>query len=545
MAASGSGPADLINQPDNFYSFDGDVITWKMSTDFLAIYGDSRLQNQVRLAFKEWQTASSSWERKTATRWGWTRDNSSQAGVVDLQTLIIHEIGHTLGLQHPDASFFNNDDSGSPWGRNYRIDDGGSLFVPPPIGGEVMNEGNDSDSLPENKPPPGIPPGAYWRTLSRDETAALDYAYGRPLDFQEVGAGDEAMITLNIFNGGGSLASAGPDTWTNRDPGDPTAGRQILTASMAIVQNGGTSNGILPRASAWNFTNNTGKLLTGINIRSDGTSTRTPLSTFSSGPQRFTTYEVSNTLVAQDFENRGHVFSDPFGVGGAIPNGGSIEFGVELDVWDWTTERAVALATDGEIIRLPLITLIGWNSEEFEVLPSPDDHDSPLPGSGFLARPSRFSAAQGLRLVASDAPATLVEIAFASVAGQGLGLNDLTLSTLAELETRGELISLNISPIDLAPQEELLVLFDGLVDDLSEEIRNASNFLLANDSRWLDAIAQGEVFVYARALGDAGMIDAFSLLNGKPILGRAVPEPATLSLLLLAGLLGLTLPRNR
>jgi len=540
IAASGSGPADLINQPNNFYSFDEEVITWKMSEEFLAIYDNPMLQNQVRLAFQEWQTASSSLQRRTATRWGWTRDNNSQVAVVDLQSILVHEIGHTLGLQHPDASFFNDDGSGSPWGRNYRVDDGGSLFVSPPIGGEVMNEGNDQNSLPESKPPRGLPNGAYWRTTSRDEIAALDYAYGRPLDFQEVGADDEAMITLNIFNGGGSLASAGPDTWMARDPDDPTAGRRILTASIAMTQNNGTSNGILPRASAWDYTNNTGESLTGISIRSEGTSTRTPLGTFSSGPQRFTTYEEANTMLLHAFENRGHRFSDP--LGGTIPNGGSIGFGIELDVWDWEVERATARTTDGEFIGLPVISLIGWTDGEFEDA-EPVGH---LPGDGLSARVDQFRVtAQGLRVVASDSPVTFVELAFATVAGLDLELKDLTPSTLMELETRGELVRLAISPIDIAPQEELLVVFDGLVDDLSEEVQRTGNFLLVNDSRWLDAMAKGEVFVYGRALGDAGIIGAFSLLNGTPITGQMVPEPTTLLLSLFAGLFGLVRSRAR
>jgi hypothetical protein len=514
IAASGAGPADLVNQPDNYYSFDGPVITWKMADSFRDDYSDARLQEQVRLAFREWEIASSSAERRSSPRWGWTRDNGMQS-TIDLYSVVLHEIGHAVGLQHPDASYFNQTGPGNTaWLRNYRIDDNGNPYVAAPVGGEVLNEGNDGVSLPNQKPPAGISGGEYWRTLSRDETAALEFLH-EGLDFQEVGPDDQAMITVETFQGGGgnNLGVSGPDSWSNRVLNDASQGRQILASSIGITNFASKPLGILPRASSWSFTNNTGEALTRISVRADGTGTRTPLDTSSSGGHRFTAYDEGTTTALYQLENRGHVFSDP--VGGSVPNGSTVDFGVELDVWDWTVERATAVTTEGEPVPLSLISLIGWNNGGFSNGLPPgagvdDDHSlTDELGHGLTTvADDNPPTVHGFRIVAGDQPVVLTELAFALVAGRGLGLGDLNPQTLALLETLGDLVRLPLPQTSLAPHEDVVVEM--------------------TDPRWLDALDKGEIFLYGRTSGSGGAVSAFSLLNGPAIVGGRVPEPGTM-----------------
>jgi len=287
--------------------------------------------------------------------------------------------------------------------------------------------------------------------------------------------------------------------------------------------------GILPRASSWSFTNNTGEALTRISVRADGTGTRTPLDTNSSGSHRFTDYDEGNTFLLHALENRGHVFSDP--VGGSVPNGSTVDFGVELDVWDWTVDRATAVTVDGEPVPLSLISLVGWNNGGFAAPPSPgaglnDDHDhgDDLHGLTEIAG-GVAPTAHGFRIVAGDLPATLTELAFASVAGRGFGLEDLNPQTLAQLETLGDLIRLPLPQTSLAPRQDVIVEM--------------------TDPRWLAALEAGEIFLYARTFGAGGSVGAFSLLNAPAIVGRQVPEPQALLLVAISASTCLTVRRRR
>ena len=189
---SGAGePTDLINNPLDFYAFDGDVITWKMDSTFRSFFPSNALRDQVRLAFDEWSTASSDpLRRNPNTLYSWVRTDTSRP-VWDLRSVVTHELGHALGSQHTDASWFNANRQ-----KNFQPDGSGGWIAAPPIGGEIMNEGN-GPGLPGSKPTAGMGPGGVWRILSKDEIAMLDHVYDRHLTFQEVGQNDPAQIILD------------------------------------------------------------------------------------------------------------------------------------------------------------------------------------------------------------------------------------------------------------------------------------------------------------------------------------------------------------
>lgn len=545
------GPADLINEPDRYYSFDPGVITWKMDDSFRNTFSDPALLDQVRLAFADWQAGSSHADRRSSPRYRWNRFNGEQ-DTIDLKSVMTHEIGHAIGFQHADAAWYNEQgDSGSPWNRNYRYI-GGVLTAAAPLGGEIMNEGNQDGFMPAQKSPTGIRAGEYWRTLSKDEIAGLDYAYGDAIDFQEVGPDDDAMITVSIFQGGGggNLGVAGPDTWVNRNGVNSTDGRRILTSSIGISNNASKPIGILPRTSSWYYENATGEALVGINVRSEGTSTREPLEVYSSGANRFTEYDMSNAFLAHAFENRGHHFSDP--VGGSIPASGGVQFGLKLDVWDWTVDRATAITTGGDPIALPVVALHGFNHGGYASPDLDDDHDHFAGGGADDLADGMTTASgvytklvEGVRIAAGAEPATLVELAFASVEGLGLDGDDLNPQTLALLQTTGALKPISLPAVQLGAYEDLFVVLDGLVDDLPADLQAAGNFLMAGNPLFTEAMAAGEVLVYARTTGQAGSLGSFSLLNSAAIVGRMVPEPSCLLMAVMSAFLATGRRRTR
>lgn len=562
---SSNGPADLLNQPDNYFSYDPGVITWKMTNDFKAEFNGSVLQNQVRFAFDEWESASKDPTRRTANRYQWTRNSGFQP-VADLKSVLIHEIGHAIGFQHADAAWFNEQgNTGSPWNRNYRYING-SLTATAPLGGEVMNEGNEPGFLPSQKPPKGLPSGAYWRTVSKDEIAGLDYMYGAPLNFVEVGANDDAMIVLDTFagSGGSNLGVAGPDTSEARSPGNSSAGRRILTSTVGLSDNASVDIGVMTRTSNWHFSNNSGEDIEALSIRAEGTSLRNALQTFSNGANRFQTYQPSSAFLLHGYETRGHRFFDPSG--GSIPAGQGTNFGFQLDVWDWTASAVTARSTDGEIIPMSVVSLMGWNHGGFQSPDPPSEgiivpdeltgfaasHDEPhvCDGhcnchhghghdheDGFSTTPGDWvSVAEGFRVVASEAIGLLTEIGFASVAGLGLTGDDLSPETLRDLDDAGELVRFDFDPIPLAGSEDLLVVTEGLVDDLPADRLASGNFLMMPEARFGAAMDLGEVLIYARTSSEAGNAWSFSLLNEAPIVGGQIPEPSALALAALAAI---------
>jgi hypothetical protein len=389
-----------------------------------------------------------------------------------------------------------------------------------------MNEGWDEDSLPGTKPPKGLPRGAYWQTVSKDELQALDYAYGRPIAFMEVSPDADALVTFGLFEGGGvdgtTLGSSGPDGSRSRESGNPSAGRWINLSSANISDNASFPIGILPRAAAWSYRNTTGEAVEAMSIATEGTSNPDPLNAYSSGPRRFTTIEPSGVSVANNAEWHSHRFSDP--VAGSIPGGHRIELGLELDVWDWTVASANVRTIGGDLHPAALITFVDWAEGESNYASTslPDAN-----GELLTRREEEFVVShRGFRIVNGEAPTTIVELGFASVADLALELDDLTPELLDQLATAGKLVQLTMEPTELGRSTDLAIVMSGLADDLPAELLASGDFRLFNDARWAEAYAKGEILVYGKTVSADHEVTAFSLLNSPVITGQGVPEPS-------------------
>ncbi len=531
-------PTDLTTTPDRIYSWDVGVITWKMDSDFTTFFPTTALQKQVRLAFDEWEDAATSAIKRANPNYSWRRYNGQQ-DYHDLRTVLNHEIGHVLGSQHQDASWFNNN-----LNRNYLPDGNGGWIPGAPLGGELLNEGNDDSSLPFTKPKKGLKPGEIHRLVSQDELALLDHAYNGPLDFQEVGAEDPADIILTVHNILGppsdNLGSAGPDDWEWRDENDDDAGRRITTATLSLNANPNTPFGMKARPSKWEFANNTGKDIVEVAIRARGTDNRKATGINSSGVNRFTKLSSDNSIFVPDLEDKRHRFFNP--IGGAIPNGGKVTLGLQLDVWDWQLVDADAKASDNSTFDVQLVTIFDWKNDGDPLPPNPGDGTPPFdfiaPDPDGLPSQEFEILAEGFRVLNANLTSTVVSsLAFAPVPDMSPTLEMLSGETMDLLQTAGDLVTVSFSPITLAPGEEFIFVVDGTIGDLPPDLAASGRFELLNRPD----LAGVQLFVHAGSgpAANPAHIGNFTFINT----GLFVPEPASW-MLFLSGLIALLLPRR-
>ena len=350
-ATGGINLTDILAEPDNFISWDkgtpGNPILYSFDASFLAAFPDPLVRQQVHLALQEWTQASLDAARRApGALYRWDRLSPGPPSFWDLRTVITHEVGHMLGSQHTDAAWFN----GPPYQRNY-APNGGSFVATAPIGGEVMNEGN-GPGLPGMKPNKGIRRGEYWRGLSKDELAFIDYAYGAGIHFQFVPNPASAdMIFMNFAsdNCNGTLGSAGPDDITDRDGGDPTLGGIIELASAFIanicIDSGGTQVGFTARPDYWEVTNESGKNAISLLVTTDGTDNASPTDQFSLGASRFTQYtNFPGEDATSSLEVILHQWSHPFG--GAVAPGAKVSLS-RHDKLNVTPDVFLSLSKDG------------------------------------------------------------------------------------------------------------------------------------------------------------------------------------------------------
>lgn len=510
---SGVAPTDLINQPNDIYSWGGNVITWKMTQEFLDAFPLAKQQEQVRLAFREWDTATISQFRRDSPRYAWRRFNG-QKGVGDLRTIMSHEIGHTLGSQHPDASWFNNN-----FMRNFLPDGIGGWIASAPLGGELMNEGNAEGFLPALKPPKGINGGEYNRIVSKDELALLDHAYNRHLTFQEVFGNAEADIRLITHNEDGPANA----NYGQACPSQ-TQGSQILEAEITINATPSTTIGFIARPATWEYTNETGSDVDALLIRTRGTDNTNPTSSSSTGPHHFAGLSASLHASQFEFEDITFGFTNP--VGGSIPNGETVKVGLRLDVWDWTVVSAVARTTDLDFFPACLVAVFDWITLDPGNPGGLVARDDGMGGENAIieddfAEPG-VVLTRGFRIRNGDATVTLNEIDFAAVGGLNLRLETMTSRMANALRASGRLETVPLpAPITLERDEEFVVILEGSRDDLPRELLESGNFVILDRPGLMDE----ELFIVARSSCDGGKSSTLSLLNTGPFGRRTPPCP--------------------
>ncbi|MEO9876408.1 MAG: hypothetical protein ABJM26_15685 [Anderseniella sp.] len=339
--------ANFIETPQGFARHRDGVVTYRISQNFKARYPDVFSQYLVRDTARWWQDYISGflWSDDISSRFSYYRKDTSEP-VYELKSILAHEFGHAMGMQHSDACFYNtNDNTGAPWNSNFRTAGGGAFSIEPTLGPEILNEVPTASS-PGQKAEGQI--DGYFRTPGRDAFEFMNSAYPfQSLSLMEVQSGTPDILVDSTDAAPAGGQTSYPGGFTNIVPGSDADGWFFDGINIWVGNNIGMKN----RSEAWMIENFTGFELRQITLRVNGTSTRRAIS--ETAPPFFTNFGVGLTSSPEQL-----IFSWSTPPGGPWPPTASGLLTLDIDVHDWTVEEALIWANSNQAFPLLVSTFV-------------------------------------------------------------------------------------------------------------------------------------------------------------------------------------------
>lgn len=348
--SSTEGCADLVDTPQRFWRHrDGDL-TYRISNNFKNRYPDDFSQYLVDDVVRWWEdyiNVGLQWRIDIEERFSYLRQDPD-SGVYELKSVLNHEFGHAMGMQHSDACFYNtNNATNMPWQANHRTGPGGVAFVQATLGPELMNE-IWTESSPGQKAPMSLGVDGYNRTPGQDDWEFINYAYPfQSISFDRIEAGMETVLfdSTDIGTSGGQTSYPGGVTPIDAD--DLDQGWFLDRVNVWV----GNSIGIRSRAETWQVENTTGSDITQVTFRVDGTSTRRAIS--ESAPGVFANFGAGTTSSPEQL-----IFDWSASLANPWPAGSTGWFSLQLDVHDWTVAEALLWHGSNDAWPIPLPGLL-------------------------------------------------------------------------------------------------------------------------------------------------------------------------------------------
>lgn|GEM_PF-4519644 len=543
--------------PNDRVWWPNDAISYRAAASFRSAFPGSRFDRQVALAFATWDAA--------ATTPGGAGDcyyddpgAAPLAEFYDFRSLLLHEIGHALGMAHPDSAALDAN-------RNFVLDTSGVPVVAPLVADITDNWVMSSFDTTKDM-------STYNQTLAWDDLAAFRYAYpGRDLNFARAPNLPGADIQLRAadfqvvhdLDGDGTndvtanhlaytiiLSTVPVDFIDNPlDPNDgPRLGRSIKAAGIwfntrppAMLR-----IGMRTRMVTWDITQvspgappiraveiqtrfaNNPKVLAHVDNPSLPVLDPQPFKVFTTV---FDDPAIKNSLL--------HVWMDP--ARGSIAGNEMVNVGLTQDVFHWVTLRLRIWHDAFSLAETDFVdyTVVDVNeSAPVFTAAARSDMDSRVNGAS-PARGASTTAAEplsGIRLahpVAATAPITLTALSIGD-ATRG-GANDVSAITLTHLTAVGiaeNFAMVRITPAALgvgqvlAPEEEFHVFVSG---DRSQLPDTMTNYIFLSDVLGPEIVATFKdrpLVVAAQVASKGALITTYTVVGTPPIIGAdAVDGP--------------------
>jgi len=479
---------DILVNPNDHLSWSINNITYSFDASFNNLFpanGVNAIQSQVELALATWAAASTT---PYGTVYSYQRLNNAVYGsFADIRTITLHEIGHALGLGHPNM--------GAALNLN---------FVPSPDGGPGCGNLQVAPSTGQEVMYAFVQSGEYNHILAWDELDAYCDVYGaRALTFTKVANGGDIVFTT--WNGP-------PNNFAVTDPvgtqGSVAAGSIVTSATISFNVTPPIPVGTSGHLINWTITN-PGLSTHTVQIQTHGTQNTTPVAFWNNdgqgvgGDNRYV-FGAANgstpptaTLVGPNAkDDLTWRWSPP---ATDIPAGTPFHPGLGLDVDDWTVINCVCFDMNFNVAVVPVTVADQFSVGMFATaglrrdLPfyaqgAPPQTDSYSAGeadkdaSTYLPSGSNTVFSSGFSIIASQTPQTTISaLKYADVTGMGLSLSNLNGYGLAQLQSNNLVTAVtNFGVHTLGSGQRFVVLLQGGSEGLPPDVLTNGNFLIMN-----------------------------------------------------------------